>query len=272
MTRFTWWLVDLVSRPLEPDERDAVRGDFEESGETAGRALVGALGLLLRRQAAPWHNWSSWCALIGFVLPVGLLLALASSWLGRAYDLNLWIFRNSRDLDPTVLADTGLTVRHGVVLLVSRSLLLACWSWASGFVMGSLSRRTMMVNGALLGGLLLLTGLAGRLVPYQYDVSGGWFPLTFYTVLFPLMRNTTFVLLPLLGGMHQGGGRVRSALVQTIAWATAIVTALAARRGFWFPFRAGWPIELLLPAVYMPIVYMLATAVWQRWRERVAAE
>ena len=36
MTRIYWWLVDLLSRTLEPDERDAVRGDFAESGETGG--------------------------------------------------------------------------------------------------------------------------------------------------------------------------------------------------------------------------------------------
>src|SRR5580704_1382595 len=30
-----WWLVDAVSLMLESDERDAVRGDFAESNETA---------------------------------------------------------------------------------------------------------------------------------------------------------------------------------------------------------------------------------------------
>jgi hypothetical protein len=35
-----WRLVDLVSRMLEPDERDAVRGDFAESRETGGQAFA----------------------------------------------------------------------------------------------------------------------------------------------------------------------------------------------------------------------------------------
>jgi len=34
MTRICWWLADIVSRTLEPDERDVVRGDFAGSGET----------------------------------------------------------------------------------------------------------------------------------------------------------------------------------------------------------------------------------------------
>ena len=49
----TWlWLIDRVSRCLEPNERDAVLGDFTESGEPAGRALLDLLGLVVRRQAA----------------------------------------------------------------------------------------------------------------------------------------------------------------------------------------------------------------------------
>jgi hypothetical protein len=45
MTRICWWFVDLVSRMLDPDEREAVRGDFVESGESGGHALRGVLGI-----------------------------------------------------------------------------------------------------------------------------------------------------------------------------------------------------------------------------------
>jgi hypothetical protein len=37
MTGFSWWLVDRASRLLESDERDAVQGDFAESGTAGGR-------------------------------------------------------------------------------------------------------------------------------------------------------------------------------------------------------------------------------------------
>jgi hypothetical protein len=49
MTRICWSLVEILSRMLEPDERDAVRGDLAESRETGGQALRDVLGLVARR-------------------------------------------------------------------------------------------------------------------------------------------------------------------------------------------------------------------------------
>ncbi len=63
---------------LEPDEREAVRGDFAESGETSGQALRNVLGLVLRRQAALWKDWRPWLALVGLVAPLGVLLSLVA--------------------------------------------------------------------------------------------------------------------------------------------------------------------------------------------------
>src|SRR5260221_2332799 len=78
MTRIGWWLVDTVSRMLEPDEREAVRGDFAESGETSAQALLNVLGLVARRQAAFWKDWRPWLALVGMVPPLGGLLGLVA--------------------------------------------------------------------------------------------------------------------------------------------------------------------------------------------------
>src|SRR5580692_6192810 len=80
MTQSCWWLVDIASRMLEADERDAVRGDLEESGETGGQALRDLLGLVARRQAALWRDWQAWLGLIGLAAPLGLLLCLASRY------------------------------------------------------------------------------------------------------------------------------------------------------------------------------------------------
>jgi len=52
-----WWLVDKLSSVLEANERDAVRGDFAESGATGGQALRDMAGLVARRQAALWMDW-----------------------------------------------------------------------------------------------------------------------------------------------------------------------------------------------------------------------
>ena len=64
VTRLCWSLVDIVSRMLERDERDAVRGDLAEAGERAGKALLQVLGLAVRRRrpfgrtgAPGWFSW-----------------------------------------------------------------------------------------------------------------------------------------------------------------------------------------------------------------------
>lgn len=57
MTNFCWRLVDLLSRMLKRDERDAVLGDQAESGVSGGQALRDLLGLIARRQVALWQEW-----------------------------------------------------------------------------------------------------------------------------------------------------------------------------------------------------------------------
>jgi sec-independent protein translocase protein TatC len=54
MNRIWWWVIDLVSRGLEPSERDTVLGDFIESCEPPRRAVPDLLGLIVRRKAALW--------------------------------------------------------------------------------------------------------------------------------------------------------------------------------------------------------------------------
>jgi hypothetical protein len=45
MSRICWWLADIVSCTLQPDERDAIYGDFAESSETGRQALLDLVGL-----------------------------------------------------------------------------------------------------------------------------------------------------------------------------------------------------------------------------------
>jgi len=74
-------LADLASTLLEPHERDVVRGDLAECGVNGWRACLEVLGLVARRQAALWADWRPWLALVGVVLPIGVLLSHASrSW------------------------------------------------------------------------------------------------------------------------------------------------------------------------------------------------
>ena len=65
-------------------------------------------------------------------------------------------------------------------------LTLICWSWTSSFVLGFLSRRTVLVNGALFCLALLFGELLGA-PQYRYDVNAAVFSRTFYSVMFPLI-------------------------------------------------------------------------------------
>ena len=95
MNRLTWWLVEIVSRLLDPDEREAVNGDFAESGESGAQALLDALGLVARRQIALWRQWRPWLALLGLVLPLGVLLSLVSRMMADGSAIYSWMYLNN---------------------------------------------------------------------------------------------------------------------------------------------------------------------------------
>jgi hypothetical protein len=274
LTQACWKLVEILSRMLDADERLAVGGDLEESGETGLQAVRDVLGLVVRRQAALWKNWRPWLALVGLIGPVSILLSLGCVWLRGAYDLNLWVIRNRRDIDPTILSQIGLSVRHGVVLLALSSLLLFCWSWAAGFVLGAMSRRTIWFNGILFClALLFLGSQLNRPYQdgaYQYSVDGWPLPLVFYTAILPLILQTTLILLPSLWGMHQGL-QPPSRLLQAILWVVAVVVAPSVGSLFWWPFHGSWQMRLLLLAAYWPVGYLAVTEIGRRWHHRIGS-
>src|SRR5262249_23944492 len=165
MNRLCWWLVGRVSQTLEPDERDAVLGDLAESGVTCAQALRDVLGLVLRRQAAIWKDWRPWLALVGLVAPLGALLGLVSRRLADGSAIYIWLYLNNWTWAYLTNAVVRRDLAHYSAVTFMGSLTLACWSWTSGFVLGSLTRRTVRVNGAL----FCLVSLSGELlgvVPY----------------------------------------------------------------------------------------------------------
>ncbi len=146
MKQVCWWLVDKLSRTLEPDDRNAVRGDFAESKLTGGQALRDLLGLIARRQAALWKDWQPWLALIAIAVPIAVILRQLSYSLHGSllnYLAIPWQFG--------VRYRTGLTLAEDITVFVSLAAALVACSWMSGFALGSLSRRTVWVQGALFG-------------------------------------------------------------------------------------------------------------------------
>jgi hypothetical protein len=208
-------LAEWVALLLEPDERDAVRGDLAESGESGLQALAGLLGLVARPQAALWKDRRPWPALVGLA-PLGLLLTRRSAQVTRLSAIYLWMY-----VDTGRAADLGsagywrLMAQVGAPFLLS-SLLLMVWSCAGGMAIGVRARRTAAVNGVLFCGALALADIAAA---QRGGVAANdpVFALTFYRAIYRLPVHPVLIMLPALWGMVLGA---RVGVVQQgwIAW------------------------------------------------------
>ena len=291
MNRINCWLLEMVSRALDPDEREVVSGDLAESGEAGGQALRDVLGLVVRRQAALWNDWRPWLALLGLAAPLGMLLSLVSRMMADGSAIYVWMYLNNWTW--TYLTNAGARIdliRYGADIGL-QYLALVCWSWTGGFLLGSLSRRTIRVHVSLfcialalgepldapryLGHWLLLP----RPLGHTDRVHAGVYSLAFYSVMFPLLIQMFLVVLPSLWGARQGL-RVETLpmLPRTILWicVLATVTALGTENSVWWQLRT-WDIRpspapvphlpLLLPiALLGPVGYWLAIASWKQSR------
>jgi hypothetical protein len=228
MTGIGWSLVDFVSQLLERDEREAVRGDLAEAGENAWQGLLDVLGLVIRRQAGLWKNWRPWLAAFGLALPGSLLLMGFSVSVSRSYQ---------QFIDPVILKATGLAVGPGFSLLMCHTLLLVGWSWAGGFVVGSVSRRTVWVSAAL-----------------------SFLPCLFCLARFhveSLSRLCLLIfLLPAIWGVRQGLRIAQIKLGSAIVLAlgvTVLTIPTWSSRGQWIPnWALSWPAWYLVATARKP--------------------
>jgi hypothetical protein len=234
MKRMCWWWVDMICRLLEPHEREAVRGDLAEAGATGGEALLGVLGLVVRRQAALWKDWRPWLALIGMYLIV-VILATAPASLARMFAHALQRHSN--------------TVVLGLPYLAIDSLFLLLCCWTAGFVLGSLAGRAAYVTGTL------------------FALYGGWLAYSPSKAVVDLMSWTVLFLLPLSWGVYYGLRRGRLGLRYTILLAAAIATPTV--WFVWSAWNSGAPrIGLLASYAFLnwPVGYMILLA--RRTRRR----
>ncbi len=131
MIRTVLSAIDIAARLLPPNVQDAVLGDLEENAENEWKKLFTVLEILLRKQLEPWRTWHPWIA--GAASVSGALLLLGAS------------FCLSLDLRPLLhggLAHTGWSLLPEIILLLA-------WSWTTGFIVGSLSRRTAWASAML---------------------------------------------------------------------------------------------------------------------------
>lgn len=138
-------LAEKLSLLLAPDERVVVLGDLAEASETGLRAVWEVLTLVARRLSEPWaENWRPWAAtgmLLGFVaLPLSWMSLLIGQLPTRQI-VTYWQYG--------VRYESGLATYDEALLFLCHGLALMAWSWAGGFVVGSMARSTVWVTGAL---------------------------------------------------------------------------------------------------------------------------
>lgn len=282
MIRTGWWLADVASQFLEPHERDAVRGDLAECGASGWRVLCEVLGLLARRQAACWMDWRPWLAVIAIVLPIGLMLSHASRWWADDAvftTVEYRLFQWSRLEHFGWRSDLFLPASSALTCGIS----LIGWSWTSGYVLASLSRRAVWVTIVLFALVVFLGTLGTTTVVHAHSVA---FATHFFAVVFPRLIRVGFVLVPALWGVHSYRHASVSRLTLSIgAVALMLLTVLTAPflegsmtlgRGFYpspleiGPDRLGataddlrplWPISLVM---LWPTAGILISTLWRR--------
>jgi len=268
--------IELASGALEPDEREAVRGDFAECGIDRSRALIEIAGLVVRRQAALWMDWRPWAALLGVVIPLGMLLSLLCRWWSETAAIDAFVYLHNGSF--TYFSFPGW--RHDVARAIAQNALdglaLACWSGMAGFVIGSLSRRAVWINGALLpvvvfGEFFAVDQPHGR---FNHAV----FAVPLYNFVLPFIVRATFVVVPALLGARIGRRPAGISLARASALAFLMVglTAVeiqgiqfAAILGWWRLdglvygagfVQPGWHVRLLPLLLLWPALYIVATS------------
>lgn len=202
----SWWLAERVSRLLDPDERDAVRGDLAESGESGRKAFFGLLGLVARRQAGLWKDWRPWLALVGLA-PLAFWLTGKSAHLAHWSAIYLWMYvDNWRMADVASSGFWRLMVQSSAPILLSCSMLMV-WSGAAGIAVGVMARRACVVHAVLYCVALALADLSAA-TRGSFGPNAAAFTVWFYRSVYPLILQMALVALPTLWGMRLGQFRV----------------------------------------------------------------
>lgn len=200
---------EMAACLLQPDEREAVLGDLTESGADTWKALCSVLGLVARRQLEPWRSWQPWLA--SCVALCGSLLLLGVSF-GLSMDLR-------------ALLSEGAMRRT----LAFEALLMLVWAWTSGFMVGSLSRRTRWMSAVLCAAPCLSCVLR------FHDTSISRFCVLLFVA-------------PAVLGAVQGMRRVLLQPSTAIALAAAVTGLMLVWSGL---YACNWP--LLLPAWWLVV-------------------
>jgi hypothetical protein len=206
MTRLAWRVIEVLALQLTPSEREAVLGDLSETGATAWEGMRELSGLLVRRQLQLLNDWRPWLAVFCLALPASFVLMGTSVSIMTAHDLRK---------------------------ILTIAFLLACASWSAGFVVSSISRKTLWMSGVS----CLLPCL---LCSFRFHIES-------------LSRLSLFLfIMPAFLGVWHGirTMRINLGFAASLAVAVTMWTIPMWSRGFW----------LLDCALLWPPWYIVATA------------
>jgi hypothetical protein len=221
MSGIGWLLVELASKLMEREEREVVLGDLVEANESAGQALLDVIGLLLRRRAALWKDPKPWFAGFGLALPGSYLLMYVSLSVSCTYQ---------RLIYHKIFDARSPTGHEGFLLLLCHIFLLIAWSWAGGYVVGSISRRTLWVSAALC------------VFSYAFCLAT--------SCSLPASRSCLFLfLLPAIVGIHHGLRNARITLGAASLLAVTITVLMTSAWGSKALWTFNW--VLIWPAWYL---------------------
>ena len=274
-----WRFVRLLSRSLERAERDAIFGDFIESRSTSVQALRDVLGLVARRQVGLWLDWKPWGALLGIVVPIGLLLSYLSIRWADSSAVYAWLYVNNWTPGFFEIPGARRDLLNTGTRFCLNALTFAGWSWSAGFVLGMLSRRTSWLTGSLFCLSVLGSNLGTETTASMNPNAAAVFSLTFYGVAWPVILQTLLIVAPALAGLRKSRHAVALPLGYAMTCAV-VVTLLTARAALSLEGSVLFEGGLLLPvrrdlglvplAILWPACYIVATACWQRWDGKTA--
>lgn len=138
-------IVAALSRLLERSDRECISGDVEELRLIAPAAATNILSLVVRRQLSEWSHWGAWAALLAVAGFTGYALsgALAQVEAGTFLQVRTYL-RYGVAYEPG-----GVSAIQEITCTATAFLALLLWSWACGFVLASIARRTFWITAFL---------------------------------------------------------------------------------------------------------------------------
>lgn len=218
MTDLAWRIVEVLALQLAPAEREAALGDLIETRTTAWCGMREISGLVARRQLQLLGNWRPWVAVFGLALPTSFVLMGTSVSVSSTFRCMRW---------QVVAAHDGLKFLFIAFLLASAS-------WSAGFVVSSISRKTLWMSGL------------ACLMPCLFCF------FRFRIETLPRLSLFLFIL-PAVLGIRQGIRTMRISLgfAAALAVATTMSMILTWSRGSWlYDGALLWPPWYIVAITY----------------------